>query len=140
MMGGFYRPPGSPESCLVELQNCIHSLISNSPVFICGDFNVPDISWSTVSPTSSDKNAVLLCNMVDDLSLDQLVCSPTRGANVLDLLLTNSPTAVSNVQVSDNLPLTDHDVILFTLNVLPPQQKSVKRKLYNYKNADFDAF
>ena len=140
MMGGFYRPPGSPESCLVELQNCIHSLISNSPVFICGDFNVPDISWSTVSPTSSDKNTVLLCNMVDDLSLDQLVCSPTIGANVLDLLLINSPTAVSNVQVSDNLPLTDHDVILFTLNVLPPQQKSVKRKLYNYKNADFDAF
>jgi len=68
---------------------------------------------------------------------DQLVYSPTRGANVLDLLLTNSPTAVSNVEVSDNLPLTDHDAVLY---VFPPQQKSVKWMLYNYKNADFDAF
>jgi len=71
---------------------------------------------------------------------DQLVYSPTRGANVLDLLSTNSPTAVSNVEVSDNLPLNDHDAVLFTLNVFPPQQKSVKQMLYNYKNADFDAF
>ena len=52
MLGGFYRPPGSPESYLLELQSSIVSLPTNSPIFICGDFNVPDISWTTVSPTS----------------------------------------------------------------------------------------
>ena len=82
ILGAFYRPPGSPESYLIELQNSIHSLPANSPVFICGDFNVPDVSWSTISPTSSDKNAALLCSMVHDLSLDQLVYYPTRGANI----------------------------------------------------------
>ena len=140
MLGGFYRPPGSPESYLLELQSSIVSLSTNSPIFICGDLNVPDISWTTVSPTSSDKNAALLCSLIHDLSLEQLIHSPTRGSNILDLLLINSPSIISGVEVVDNLPLTDHDAILFTLNVLSSKQTTVRRSLYNYKKADFNAY
>ena len=48
MLGGYYRPPGSPESYLLELQSSIDSLPVNSPIFVCGDFNVPDVSWTTI--------------------------------------------------------------------------------------------
>ena len=122
MLEGYCCPPGSPESYLLELQSSIVSPPVNSPIFICGDFNVPDVSWTTVTPTSIDKNAALLCSLIHDLSLEQLVHTPTRGPNILDLLLTDFPSLISRVEVVDNLPLTDHDTILFALNVLPPKQ------------------
>ena len=44
------------------------------------------------------------------------------------------------VDVVDNLPHTDHDSIIFRLNVLPPKQEGVHRILYNYKKADFGIY
>ena len=38
------------------------------------------------------------------------------------------------------MPLTDHDAILFALNVLPSKQTTVHRSLYNYKKADFNDY
>ena len=65
---------------------------------------------------------------------------PTIGLNILDLLLTNSPSMVSHVDVVDNLPHTYHDSIIFRLNVLPPKQEGVHHILYNYKKADFGIY
>ena len=92
MLGGFYRPPGSPESYLLELQSSLHSLPSNSSIVLCGDFNVLNVSWETVSPTSGDKSAAVLCTMINHFFMEQCVHSPTRGSNILDLLLTNRPS------------------------------------------------
>ena len=35
MVGRFHRPPGSPESYLLELQSSLHSLPSNSSIVLC---------------------------------------------------------------------------------------------------------
>ena len=35
ILGGFYRPPGSPESYLLALQTSIYTLPQNSSIFIC---------------------------------------------------------------------------------------------------------
>ena len=53
------------------------------------------------------------------------------------LLFSNSPNFITNVQVTDNLPGTDHDAIEFTLSVILPGKPSCKRLFYNYKRADF---
>ena len=140
ILGGFYRPPASAESCLLELQSSLHRLPPNSQIFVCGDFNVSNVSWDTFSPIIDDKCAALLCSIAQDFALEQCVRSPTRGSNVLDLLFTNCPSAVSHVDVVDNLPHTDHDSVIFSLNLLPPRQEGVRRILYNYKKADFDIF
>ena len=137
ILGGFYRPPDSAEPCLLELQS---SLPPNSPIFVCGDFNMPNISWDTFTSFTNDKNAILLCSIAQDFALEQCVRLPTRGRNILDLLLTNSPSMVSHVDVIDNLPHTDHDSIIFRLNVLPPKQEGVHCILYNYKKADFGIY
>ena len=60
--------------------------------------------------------------------------------NVLDLVFTNRPGMVSSVEVTDNLPNTDHDCVEFYLDILPPKQASVHRLLYNYKETDFDMY
>ena len=74
--------------------------------------------------------------MVNDNYLSQLVTVPTRGDNILDLLFSNSPYFITNVQVIDNLPGTDHDAIKFTSSVVLPGKSSCKRLLYNYKRAN----
>ena len=40
----------------------------------------------------------------------------------------------------DNLPHTDHYLIIFRLNVLQPKQEGVHRVPYNYKKADFSIY
>ena len=85
--------------------------------------------------TSNDKNVALLCSIAQDLALEQCVRIPTRGSNILDLLFINSPSTVSHVDVVDNLPQTDHDLIVFTF-----KQEGIHRLLYNCKKADFDIY
>lgn len=61
---------------------------------------------------------------------------PTRDHNIFDLVLTNTPSIIANVEVTDNLPLTDHDAIQFDLLLMSPPQEPCSRTLYNYKKAD----
>ena len=65
--------------------------------------------------------------------------SPTHDGNILDLVLSNRD-CVSLVNVTDNLPSTNHFAIVFLLSVTIPVQSRCQRTLYNYKKADFNAF
>ena len=142
-LGGCSSPPsisGHTKGWMCCYLEAAHRLPPNSQIFVCGHFNVSNVSWDTFSPVTDDKCAALLCSIAQDFALEQCVRSPTRGSNVLDLLFTNCPSAVSHVDVVDNLPHTDHDSVIFSLNLLPPRQEGVCRILYNYKKADFDIF
>jgi len=137
LFGVFYRPPSSPDSCTLELQHSLSLLPSNSSIFLCGDFNLPGI----ISPVKcSDKSSSLLSSVMDDLSLEQCVSVPTRGSNLLDLVFTNRREMLSSIEVTDNLPNTDHDCIEFVVDILPPKQIPIQRSLYNYKKTDFDQY
>ena len=136
LFGVYYRPPGNSVEALEHLSNLCSC---NLPLVICGDFNVPNIDWSTVAPISSTRPAEILCGIVADNSLTQLVDSPTRGDNILDLILSNRD-CVSLVNMTDNLPFTDHLAIEFSVSITIPVQSRCQRTLYNYKKADFNAF
>jgi len=103
IIGGFYRPPDAAEPCLLQLKSFVSSLPPNASMFLCEDLNVPNMFWETLAPTCSDKNSILLCSILQDFALEQCVRIPTRGLNILDLLLINSPFLVSDVDVVDNL-------------------------------------
>ena len=80
-----------------------------------GDFNYPDIDWTTYStdqPPSSGTFRFL--ETVDDGFYTQHVNSPTRGNSVLDLILSHDPDLVSNVSVTYNLGNSDHQIVTFT--------------------------
>ena len=108
LFGVFYRPPNSPDSHILELQHSLSLLPSNSSIFLGGDFNLPGI---LPSAKCSDKSSSLLCSVMDDFCLEQGVSAPTRGSNLLDLLFTNRHELLSSIEVTDNLPTTDHDYI-----------------------------
>ena len=135
LFGVFYRPPSQSIDNLVALNNCLLS-VSHYLIILCGDFNLPTINWSVTFPTVSSPTANMMCELIRDNYLYQMVVDPTRNQNLLDLVLTNQPDIVKNVQVVENLPLTDHDAIQLSLDIAIPMQSHCKRLLYNYKKVN----
>ena len=66
----------------------------------------------------------------------QMVTSPTRGPNTLDLFFTTNPTLVKTVSVIPGL--SDHDIVLAEVNSRPQLTKQVPRDIPLYKKADWD--
>ena len=142
MFGVVYRPPNAPDSCLSILEASIQSISTNSTVVLCGDFNIHNIDWNFITPTSSasDKAAVHLCSIVNNFSFQQLILEPTHGANILNLLLTNDSAAITSVDIIGSLPGCNHEALKFLLCLDPPSQPKTNRVLFNFKAADFDHF
>ena len=68
---------------------------------------------------------------VKDNYLWQLVDFPTRAKNRLDLVITNIPDKVGNVQGFDNFLKTDHKLISFTVNLNVQKKPKTKRTVWN---------
>ena len=128
MLGVFYRPPGSGYSPLSELHHSLLSIPDTQHIVLCGDFNLPG------------RQMDLLSDLLLDRSLTQLVTQPTRGENILDLLLTNSPDMISQVDVVSGIPGSDHDAIQFLARFVKPTLVRQNRPVYNFRKADFDRF
>lgn len=98
LFGVAYRAPLSPMTYLKELRNSSLSAINyDVPVIICGDFNLPNIDWMTVSPSPSTPDATTFCDIVSDCFLTQLVAFTTRKDHILDLFLTTFPDLISSI-------------------------------------------
>ena len=70
-----YIPPKSCALYFDHLLSYLHSLASSSKsLIIIGDFNMPDICWSTLSGSTSISNS--FCDFVYELNLTQLVDCP----------------------------------------------------------------
>ena len=87
VMCNYYVPPNSGESYLNSLLIYFSDLLScYDNVIFTGDFNLPDINWSSLSAHSSSSNA--FCDFIFDNNLTQFFDRPTHsGGNVLDLVL-----------------------------------------------------
>ena len=83
--------------------------------------------------------------MLNDHFLVQCNFNPTRmlnetDDNILDLVLTKTPDLVSDVEVLTDHFNSDHFPVSFNIKLLSGRpRKSVSRKNYNFKKADFTA-
>ena len=98
----FYRPPDAPEmsfsNALNFLKSCMLKYDDNFQTCILGDFNFPNVDWSsdTIVSTSAMQSAQLLLGLRHELLLNQYVLVPTRGSNILDLCFCSNPFLVIN--------------------------------------------
>ncbi|CAB4043273.1 Hypothetical predicted protein, partial [Paramuricea clavata] len=99
-IGVFYRPPNREWQPFEEL-NQILSEISTSDIILLGDFNISDINWNNISPQRDSLLENLLIDIVHEHFFSQLVNEPTRGSNILDLVLTTSTDHIQDVQKAD---------------------------------------
>ena len=71
-----------------------------------GDFNFPHINWGN----DYDKSNEQFLDLIQDCYLTRHVLDPTRGSNVLDLVLTSESSMVDTVEVREHFATLDHKV------------------------------
>ena len=135
-----YIPPSANSNEWNILLNYLRSLHNSfcGQLLIVGDFNCPDISWDTLTATSSSSSG--LCELVFDLNLKQCVSIPTHvKGNILDLVITDCHDCLYDLAVLDHPVLgSDHLPITFKLFCCSnhPSTK-IARSFLNYSKADF---
>lgn len=143
LFGVFYSPPSGPRDIPLDWLNLSLSGFSPStPIILTGDFNIPDVTWSDdgLATDATSKEGKLLQDIVHGRSLVQLVLKPTRGNNILDLLLTNDPRIVAGIEVTNGIQGSDHDAIQFTLTSARTPLSRHKRPCYNFHLGDFQLY
>jgi len=104
-----YVPPHSSESYVFSVIQYLSDIVcSFSNCIIVGDFNFPDVCWSSLSGTSSLSNH--FCEFVFDHNLTQHVTNPTHiMGNILDLVLTSA--GMSIIDLLSDVKACQHNVI-----------------------------
>ena len=131
----FYRPPSSDIEYLEKLNTSLNRIDSSNPIiWLAGDFNLPHIDWESDSVAQKCNNRAIHQQLLDIGSnhfLQQMVTSPTRNNNILDLFFTNNDSFVNRVET---LPgMSDHDAVFIENNMQPKRSPSVKMKVKLYK-------
>jgi len=91
------------------------------------------INWNTLT---ADSNGYKFLKMVMDCYLEQHVCIPTRGNNILDLILTNEMPIKDGIHMLSPVDNSDHNVILIFSTDCSISQQKEKRHLCN-NQADY---
>ena len=111
-----------------------------SNMLICGDFNLPNINWESPELTTG-VDEVQFSELLYDYHLTQLNTLPTRGHNLLDLVITNVPSQVVNISVlspAESGLITDHSVITFNIKTSVKAVPKVKRTVFDYRKGNFN--
>ena len=120
--------------CINKLSHVRHS------VLLVGDFNLPHINWYTNHiPKDLMHQTFLECFSCNGFS--QLNNFSTRGDAILDLVLTNEPNLIGNIEIQAPLGAGDHDIILFPLIILPshlPDSSHTTDPVRNFAKCNFD--
>ena len=106
---------------------------------LIGDFNLQGITWP-LGITSSGLETKFL-ETFSDLNLTQLITKPTHELNrTIDLLLTNSPQIISAINIQEQYEIcsSDHYGISFKFNLNFKRLTGQKRKMYNFKKANWE--
>ena len=90
-----------------------------------GDFNHGHIQWKSLESTRGEDQQFLF--LIQDSFLTQHVLEPTRGDNVLDIVLSAQKELVDNVKIHEPLGNSDHNQIHFDINV---KSESKNKKTY----------
>ena len=140
-----YRSPGNmdhnTENDFLTFFNSIIPNNSRKKILIVGDFNFPNIDWSSLLVTKSSPTlATPFLDTVLNAALTQHVNFPTRfrtgnTPSLLDLVLTNTSLNVSTIEAHPPVGKSDHVVIMFTLPISVVLHESSTARL-NYSKAD----
>jgi len=147
MIINIYRPPNCPQHLSSDQLKCVRHKIDEydapSPnLILLGDLNFPIINWSARTTrggsASSQSQANLLISLANDLCMEQCIKAPTRGSNILDLLLTNNDELIHSYTVTDTA-LSDHKLISATTNIIisPTTTPNISNQNVTFKDLNF---
>ena len=123
IVGCIYRSPNSPDvnnRKMIEMLYEVHQSYGSHNIVITGDLNLPCVDWVAGTSRSNIEKPFIDC--FDDMFLEQLVTETTRHResqtpSLLDVILTNYPESISKITHFAGLGKSDHEVILFDLEI-----------------------
>ena len=122
-MGLVYRSPNISIEDNEKIHNAIKE-VSKRDFIIMGDFNRGHIQWTSLQSTGREDQEFY--HFVQDSFLSQHVLEPTRGKNVLDIVLSSQKEFVDNVNICEQLGCSDHNQIHFIIKVKGQQNRKNK--------------
>ncbi|KAJ8029979.1 hypothetical protein HOLleu_29537 [Holothuria leucospilota] len=145
-IASWYRDPDAQVEHISLLRDQLSKIMtshrnSKLPCFhVLGDFNFSQIDWAhrldkDSGNSVSNHSGKLLLDIINDFAADQLVKSPTRGNNTLDLVITNTPSQYTDVSTMDSP--SDHAAIVCKLKCLFPNLKQPRRRITQYSKGDY---
>src|SRR5215469_8014374 len=130
-----YRPPNTSPETDVLLYRELRK-VSVGHIVIVGDFNCPNVNYDLLD---ADNEGRRLLEFLDDNFLLQLINYPTRANNILDLLILSHVNLVQNIEISEPIGNSDHNMIKFNIN-LENKIMSNSQTVPDLKNANSEAF
>lgn len=139
-----YRPP-SDDTSLERMIQCLASLPGTTPLLVMGDFNLPEVQWRArpddgASPdlTRNSGRATRFLEQCGLLGVSQYVAAPTRGPNVLDLVLARGLQQVTAHSRAPGIASDHQEVVVgFTAKTSGPARPT-RSQAFSYRRADFD--
>ena len=144
-IASYYRPPNDYTASLAALHEFLSILYRTCKtppsVILAGDFNLPDINWenrcSTNAQTAAKHNKLI--EIIGEFGLTNMVNEPTRldSGNILDLVLASNPSLISTINTVAGM--SDHEAILFDINMNPTRNNKPPHKVFSYRSADWES-
>ena len=135
LIGALYRPPSANNDIIEYLDtNTIPKIeeFGAHSVMLVGDFNVHHEDW--LGSRNTDSAGRRMLQIASGLGLDQIVNQPTRGDQILDLVLTDIPASSSTLA---NVGTSDHNPVLVKLDVAAFRDKPYQRRVWQYDKANY---
>ena len=138
-VGACYRPKTDDSDSLENLEKALGRIKGDkSSVIIGGDFNLPGWDWRNNGIKPKSPHPAVHSHfgeILNDNGLQQTILEPTRGENILDLIITNRPNQINRTQI---LPgIGDHNIPYTELSIKPARGKQTPRELPLYDRADW---
>ena len=137
LFGAWYRRPCHGEVASIEsLEHEIreHGRDTMGTILV-GDMNVHEASWLKFSDGTSPEGRALR-DVACCHGWDERVRKPTRGGNLLDLVLTDLGSAVTTRLAAG---ISDHQVVLGFVDVGVSSQETVSREVFDFGQASWAA-
>ena len=130
------------ETSISSLCRLLEELNDFTHLLICGDFNMKDINWSTMSVNPRNTHADYFIDTIQDLFLFQHIQEPTHfrpgtTLSLLDLVFTNEDNMINHIDYLPGLGKSDHVCIRFHLSCYSTFKPNQTPR-YNVNRADFD--
>ena len=155
----FYRPPKCPTNLFLQSLQAIKQVLNNfeehnktaHDIIITTDSNFPDIKWiNGAGHLQQDRDhghlsedrvqALALLDLADEFFLHQVVTSPTRRKNILDLIFTNNINLINSQTIICNEKLSDHYIIQFNMNYENLNNKNTKKETKNHYKTNLNEY
>lgn len=121
--------------------DCLFTSRTVSKHFLIGDFNFSNVLWPESYPRNNVED-LFLSYLMNDLGHTQLIDSPTHSkGRTLDLLFTNDPSCVVDVDVLDehSFCFSDHYPVSFSLKVDVGRTRRPPRSIRLWDKGDYEA-